>query len=72
MVIHVPSEVPEPAEVQKSVEVQEPVVNIIGTSGMPRSGRIFAAPPPPPEKENLGTNAKSKGKQPAGPEQEQT
>ncbi|XP_050896696.1 uncharacterized protein LOC127103487 [Lathyrus oleraceus] len=71
LVIHVPYEVPEPAEVQKLVEVQEPVVNIAGTSGMTRSGRIFAAPPPP-EKENLGTNAKSKGKQPAGPEQEQT
>ncbi|XP_050908890.1 uncharacterized protein LOC127122628 [Lathyrus oleraceus] len=72
LVIHVPFEVPEPAEAQKSVEVQEPVVNITGTSGMTRSDRIFAAPPPPPEKENLGTNAKSKGKQPAGPEQAQT
>ncbi|XP_050889426.1 uncharacterized protein LOC127094663 [Lathyrus oleraceus] len=72
LVIHVPSEIPEHAEVQKSVEVQEPVVNITGTSGMTRSGRIFAAPPPPPEKEDLGTNAKSKGKQSAGPEQEQT
>lgn len=72
LVIHVPSEVPEPTEIQKSVEVQEPVVNITGTSGMTRSGRIFAAPPLPPEKENIRTNAKSKGKKPAGPEQEQT
>lgn len=65
LVIHVPSNVPDPAEVQKLVEVQEPVVNITSTSGMTRSGRIFAAPPPPPEREDLGTNAKSKGKQPS-------
>lgn len=40
----------------------EPIINITGTGGMTRNGRIFA-PAPPPEKDNVEEVAKSKGKQ---------
>ncbi|XP_058787550.1 uncharacterized protein LOC131661907 [Vicia villosa] len=39
------------------------VTNIAGTSGITRSGRIFAAPSPPPKETNKDVNAQTKGKQ---------
>ncbi|XP_058784515.1 uncharacterized protein LOC131659326 [Vicia villosa] len=39
------------------------VTNIVGTSGITRSGRIFAAPPPPPKETNKDVNTQTKGKQ---------
>lgn len=39
----------------------ELAVNIVGTRGMTRSGRIFASAPPP-EKDDAETAAESKGK----------
>ncbi|XP_058726007.1 uncharacterized protein LOC131597320 [Vicia villosa] len=37
--------------------------NIAGTSGITRSGKIFAAPPPLPKETNKDVNAQTKGKQ---------
>lgn len=39
---------------EKPLEIKEPIINIVGTRGMTRSGCVFASGPPP-EKNNLKT-----------------
>lgn len=47
------------------LEINESVVNIVGTEGMARSGRVFASTPLP-EKNNVEASTKSKCKQVIG------